>query len=128
MAKSKNDINKYDSPLTVGVDNEGFDGGKLPPNPADELRYGPLPQRQFPITTQRRAFSIPTRPTLHYLDGLDGAAETVTSRTTDYKEDPLLDHEPSRVEKGIDLGQDKNKYSKGPNVSRTDRGEPIRGT
>lgn len=127
MAKKVNS-NKYTSPLTVGNDNEGFDGGTLPPNPADALLYGPLRQRQFNTTTERRSFSIPVRPTLHYMDGLDGAAETVSSRTTNYGEDPLMDHTPSKVEKGMDPGENKNKYSKGPNDALTDRGQPIRGT
>lgn len=116
MAKNGQETNDRYSPLSVGVNNEGFDGGPLPDNPADKLRYGPLRQRQFPTSTGRHAFSIPTKPPLHFNDGPDGAAESFSSRTV------------KGEERGTAPGTDPNKYSQGSNTAFTDRGEPIRGT
>lgn len=58
---------------------EAMPGGANPPNPSDAIFQGrALPVRGPQDVTQRRDFSIPIKPTLHYRDGLDGAAETVT--------------------------------------------------
>lgn len=109
-------------------------GGDIPPNPADALREGPLPVRLAEYGNMgviRRDFKLPTKPTLHYRDGLDGAAETVTvnERRFDQREDvPTQSNDWDHGEYGYEPGTDANKYSKGPNPSLTERGEPIRGT
>ena len=54
-------------------------GGADPRNPSDEIFAGrSIPLVPAAAVTGRRDFTIPVRPTLHYRDGIDGAAETVT--------------------------------------------------
>lgn len=112
----------------------------LPPNPADALRNGPLPTRREDIGNMgviRREFNIPTKPTLHRQDGLDGAAEanTVTERrfrlgTMDTPPYPgsQEDDDSDFANYGAKPGENPQPYSKGANPERTERGQIIRGT
>lgn len=122
--------------------------GVLPPNPSDAIFSGKaLPVIPPQDMTRRREFTIPTRPTLHYRDGLDGAAETVTvnerrltgkdGKDIDYIEGPQdlkypprqgIDQDFDHGCFGTDEGVDANKYSEGPNDAYTTNGQWIRGT
>lgn len=100
-----------------------------PPNPQDRIFSGPLPTISSPGMTTRRPFSEVTRPPLHYSDGGGPDESDVTSRRpmvyapTDNRE-LTLDHCEDRPAAGIDP----NKYSTGPDNSRTTNGVEIRGT
>jgi len=121
----------------------GYSPSQLPPNPSDEIFMG----RKLPVIppqdqVQRRDFSIPIRPTLHYRDGLDGAAETVTvaerrfmgnsSQGTGEADRPQYqtgrEDTDDHAEFGNRPGTDPNKYSRGRNDAYTLNGEWIRGT
>lgn len=125
--------NQQDSTIGPVMQSDG-----LPPNPADTLRTGPLPTRRFPDTTGRHDFSIPTRPTLHRQDGLDGAAEVVTSgverrfqNDTDrppYPGTQEVDVDDTGVDFGANPGTDRNRYSQDTNDAYTKNGVLIRGT
>lgn len=114
-----------------------------PANPSDEIFLGKaLPVIPPQDVTGRRDFTIPTRPTLHYRDGLDGAAETVTvkerrffgdsSQATGESSRPAYptnrEDTDDNGEFGNNPGIDKNKYSRGENGEYTIHGQWIRGT
>lgn len=114
-----------------------------PPNRSDQIFYGlPLPVIAPQDQVQRRDFTIPIRPTLHYRDGLDGAAETVTVKERRFFKDPNVgegessqshyvkgtDDTDDHGEFGADPGQDPNKYAEDPNTAYTLNGQWIRGT
>lgn len=112
-----------------------------PVNPSDEIFLGKaLPIIPPQEVTGRRDFTIPTKPTLHYRDGLDGAAETVTvkerrffavpSQAAGEAETPLYKTgaDNDHGEFGEAPGQDPNKYSRGENGAYTTNGQLIRGT
>lgn len=78
-----------------------------------------------------RPFNLPTKPTLHYRDGIDGAAETVTvnERRFDQREDPpTQSRDWDHGEYGYEPGEDPNKYSRNPNKEFTERGARIYGS
>ena len=114
----------------------------LPRNPSDEIFQGrTLPIVPAQAQTERRGFSVPIKPTLHYRDGLDGAAETVTVRERRFSDDQTgaeLDNPPypgtqladtdDFGEFGAQPGTDANKYSENPNEAYTSNGQWIRGT
>lgn len=121
----------------------GYSPSQLPPNPSEEIFKG----RALPVippqdVTQRRDFTIPTKPTLHYRDGLDGAAETVTvaerrffgnnSQGTGEADRPAYqtgrEDTDDHAEFGKGPGKDPNKYSRGENDAYTLNGQWIRGT
>ena len=117
--------------------------GTNPPNRSDQIFLGlPLPIIAPQDQVQRRDFNIPIRPTLHYRDGLDGAAETVTVRERRFFANPDAgegEASTSKYVKGTDdtddhgefgarPGVDKNKYAENPNDAYTLNGEWIRGT
>lgn len=119
----------------------GNDPVTLPPNPSDQIFEGrALPIRGPQATTGRRDFSIPVKPTLHYRDGLDGAAETVTVNERRFNQNTEAgegEAEQPPYASGMDWdhdefgaapGTDKNKYSKGANPEYTENGQWIRGT
>lgn len=145
MALKQQKTTKNDTLQTQGPVNEdgGYGATALPSNPSDQIFQG----RAIPIipaqdVVQRRSFSIPIRPTLHYRDGLDGAAEVITvnerrfhgnpedgtgeSEMPPYGPDQC--HDEDHAEFGANPGVDKNKYSQNPNVGMTTNGVEIRGT
>jgi hypothetical protein len=119
-------------------DDQGYNPSALPANPSDEIFMGKaLPIIPAQEVTLRRPFSIPTKPTLHHADGLDGAAETVTVNERRFNAGvsdsppyvPVADQQDwDHQEYGENPGVDKNQYSKNPNVAYTKNGVEIRGT
>ena len=114
-----------------------------PPNRSDQIFMGlPLPVIAPQDQVQRRDFTIPIRPTLHYRDGLDGAAETVTVKERRFFQNSGAgegEASASKYIKGTDdtddfgefgnrIGKDANKYSENPNDAYTLNGQWIRGT
>lgn len=99
--------------------------GPNPPNPSDEIFAG----RAIPIVlprdqVTRRAFQVPIVPPLHYREGPDGAAETVSSRFR-----PSCDLDGDQSELGINLGPNKVQAGNGVDINEfTLRGEWIRGS
>ena len=119
MALKQQNTNKGNSVETQGPVNEdgGWGATALPTNPSDEIFQGrALPLRLPEEMTVSRPFSIPTKPPLHFNEGLDGAAEVVTSRTV------------KGENAGAPAGEDKNKYSGNPNDAYTSNGVIIYGS
>lgn len=116
---------------------EGYNPSGLPSNPSDEIFQG----RALPIipaqdVTGRRDFTIPTKPTLHHADGLDGAAEVVTTNERRFNAG-LTDSPPypgsqrdddDHANYGAPTGVNKQPYSAGSNTSKTLNGVEIYGT
>lgn len=144
MALQQSKTNKGNSIQTKGPSMQPV--GPDPVNPSDQIFQGrALPVIPAQDVVQRRPFSIPIRPTLHYRDGLDGAAETVTVNERRFNDDegkeinytddvddlkypPTQAQDWDHAEFGYEAGENKNKYSAGDNEAYTKNGVWIRGT
>ena len=105
---------KSDQPEVIGPVMESLG---MPPNPAESLRVGALPQRRSPNQVISRPMERPVR--LHRDENPHSSPETA--------------HLPTPEGCGPDpeahaWGEDKNKYSHGPNEEVTEFGGRIYGS